>query len=69
VGVGVEVPIAEEVVGELWKVEVVGVIPLEVKCPGVALGLGLGEVGGWVDLSHSAQASGHPQSCTAGGCH
>lgn len=50
------------------EVEVEGT-PLEaVKCPGVALGLGLGEVGGWTSRGHSVQASGRPQSCTVGGC-
>lgn len=44
--VGVGVPAAGEAVGAPWKVEAVGT-PLEVvKCPGVALGPGLGAVGG-----------------------
>lgn len=70
VGVGVGVPPAGE--GEEEEQEEVVVVeraPLEaVKCPGAALGLGLGEVGGWMSPDRSVPASGHPQSCTVGGC-
>lgn len=76
--VGVGVPPAREEEGE-GQQEVVVETPLEVvmeetpleavKFPGVALGLGLGEVAGWKSPVHSVQASGRPQSCIAGGCH
>lgn len=68
--VGVGVPTAGEGEGE-GQVEVVEEGPLleAVRCPGVALGLGLEEVGGWMSPGHSVQASGRPQSCIAGGCH
>lgn len=69
--VGVGVPPAEE--GEEEEEQKEGVVegtPLEaVKCPGVAPGLGLGEVGEWMSPDRSMLASGLPQSCTVGGCH
>lgn len=46
-----------------------GTPPEAVKCPGVAPGLGLGEVGGWMSPDCSVPASGLPQSCRGGGCH
>lgn len=68
--VGVGVPPAAEGEEEEQEEVVVERTPLEaVKCPGVALGLGPGEVGGWMSPDHSVRASGHPQSCTVGGCH
>lgn len=68
--VGVGVPPAAEGEEEEQEVVVVERTPLEaVKCPGVALGLDPGEVGGWMSPDHSARASGLPQSCTVGGYH
>lgn len=68
--VGVGVPPAGEGEEEEQEEVVVERTPLEaVKCPGAALGLGLGEVGEWMSPDHSVPASGHPQSCTVGGCH
>lgn len=78
VGVGAGVPPAGEEEGEGQQEAVVEETPLEavmegtppeaVKFPGVALGLGLGEVVGWKSPVHSVRASGRPQSCRVGGC-
>lgn len=66
--VGVGVPPAGEEEGEGQQEAVVGVTPPEaVEFPGVALGLGLGEVEGWKSAVH--KASGRPQSCRVEGCH